>query len=61
MSLSKNVGEKDRKYRAVAGVIFLLWGVANSNPIGLIGFVILATAYLRICPVYIPMGIDTTK
>ncbi|MBK1718148.1 hypothetical protein CKO27_10935 [Thiocystis violacea] len=59
--MTHNVGDKDRMYRAIAGVIVLLWGVANANPVGLIGFVILATAYFRWCPVYIPMGIDSTK
>ena len=59
--MTKNVGEKDRLYRAIAGVIILLWGISNANALGLIGFVVLATAYFRWCPVYIPMDVDTTK
>ncbi|WP_232424245.1 YgaP family membrane protein [Imhoffiella purpurea] len=55
------MGDKDRMYRAIAGVLILLWGVSNANALGLIGFVVLATAYFRFCPVYIPMDIDTTR
>ncbi|EXJ13388.1 hypothetical protein D779_3784 [Imhoffiella purpurea] len=59
--MKKNMGDKDRMYRAIAGVLILLWGVSNANALGLIGFVVLATAYFRFCPVYIPMDIDTTR
>ncbi len=61
MSMTKNVGDDDRKYRAIAGVIIILWGLSHHSAFGLVGLVVLATAYLRWCPVYIPMGINTTK
>jgi hypothetical protein len=59
--MTNNIGEKDRLYRAIAGVIILLWGISNANALGLIGFVVLATAYFRWCPLYVPMDVDTTK
>ncbi|EGV29704.1 hypothetical protein ThidrDRAFT_3148 [Thiorhodococcus drewsii AZ1] len=59
--MNKNIGENDRKYRAIAGILFLLWGLSTGNAWGLIGFALLATAYLRWCPVYIPMDVDTTR
>ena len=59
--MTKNVGEKDRLYRAIAGVIILLWGISNANALGQIGFVVLATAYFRWCPIYIPMDVNTNK
>lgn len=61
MSFSKNIGDNDGKYRAIAGILIILWGLAHHSSFGLIGLLVLATAYLRWCPVYIPMGIDTTK
>jgi hypothetical protein len=59
--MTTNVGEKDRLYRAIAGVIILLWGISNANALGLIGFVVLATAYFRKCLLYIPMDVNTNK
>lgn len=61
MSIAKNIGDKDRIYRAIAGVIILLWGIAHHDALGLIGFVVLATAYFRICPLYVPMDVNTAK
>ena len=61
MSLKKNVGEKDRMYRAIAGAVIIMWGIAHGNALGLIGFILFATAWFRVCPLYIPMDVDTTK
>ncbi|MBK1722541.1 hypothetical protein CKO23_09810 [Thiocystis violacea] len=59
--MSKNIGDKDRIYRAIGGIIIILWGISNHNALGLLGFIALATAYYRVCPLYIPMDVDTTK
>ena len=61
MALAKNIGDKDSLYRAIGGVILLIWGISAQTALGLLGFVLLATAYFRVCPIYIPMDVDTTK
>ncbi|WP_295400035.1 DUF2892 domain-containing protein [uncultured Thiocystis sp.] len=60
MNMTKNIGDTDRNIRFVAGVAIALWGLIDHNLLGLIGLVLVGTAYLRWCPSYVPMNIDTT-
>jgi hypothetical protein len=62
--MNRNVGDRDRIIRIVAGVVllslvFLLDGAARW--IGLIGVVPLVTGLARWCPAYSLFGIDTCQ
>lgn len=61
MELTKNMGENDRKIRLVAGVIIALWGVYAQSWLGLIGVILLVTAFLRTCPAYSVLKMDTLE
>lgn len=54
-----NVGKKDRLLRMVAGVVIIGAGVVFQSWWGAVGLVPLATAALRWCPLYVPLGIKT--
>ena len=58
----KNVGTNDGIIRAILGVLLII-GAARSHSWlgGLIGAVLLATAYLRFCPAYSAFGLCTIK
>ncbi len=58
----KNIGTTDRLVRAIVGVLLIVgalrggWWVA-----GIIGAVLVVTAFLRVCPGYMPFGFSTNK
>ena len=56
----KNVGSVDRVIRVVAGLALIgatLYGAIG--PWGWIGLVPLATGLFRVCPAYLPFGMNT--
>jgi hypothetical protein len=58
----KNIGNTDRVIRAVLGVLLIVGAARSSSWLGgLIGAVLLGTAYLRFCPAYSVFGYSTTK
>lgn len=59
--MTKNVGGIDRILRAVVGIALIVWGYMTQNWLGAIGLVPLFTAAIGWCPVYLPLGIKTTK
>jgi hypothetical protein len=59
--MNQNVGGADRILRIVLGLGLIGWGVATQNWWGAIGAVPLATALIGWCPVYLPLGISTSK
>lgn len=61
MELKKNVGENDRKIRLIAGVVIALWGILTMNWLGVVGIVLIVTAYYRTCPAYSLMSMDTLE
>ena len=61
MELTKNIGETDRKIRIGAGALIILWGVLNSNWLGAVGLVLMATAFFRSCPAYSLMTMSTVE
>ncbi len=61
MNMPKNIGEMDRNLRFGAGIAVILFGLIDHNLIGLIGLVLIGTAYLRTCPAYTLVNIDTNK
>ncbi len=56
-----NMGNSDRIFRLIAGVVILLLGVYFKSWWGLIGLIPLATALIRWCPLYAPFGFSTLK
>jgi hypothetical protein len=58
----KNVGNTDRIIRAVLGVLLIIGAARSSSWVGgLIGAVLLGTAYLRFCPFYSTFDYSTLK
>jgi hypothetical protein len=56
-----NIGKNDRLFRAVLGVAIIGAGIYFNSYWGLVGFVPLVTAYLRWCPLYMPLRISTKE
>ncbi|EGV17410.1 YgaP family membrane protein [Thiocapsa marina] len=61
MELTKNIGEKDRKIRLAAGALIILWGVFAGSWLGLVGLVLMGTAFVRSCPAYSIMTMSTVE
>ena len=58
--MKPNVGTLDRAARVVVGVALI--ALAATGTVGLwgyIGIVPLATAFMRFCPLYVPLGLNT--
>ena len=57
-----NVGGVDRLLRIILGIALIAATLAGTiGPWGWIGVVLLATGFLRFCPVYLPFGFRTSK
>lgn len=66
--MKPNIGNTDRIIRAVAGVILVLVGLLvpmSSAALQIIllvlGVILVATAAIRFCPVYVPFKFNTLK
>lgn len=63
----KNVGISDRVLRIVLGLIFVMFyitGIADGTigtVIIIIGVILVLTAVIRVCPMYMIFGISTCK
>jgi hypothetical protein len=57
----KNIGTVDRIIRLIAGVAIGALGLAFGSWLGLIGLVLILTATVAVCPIYLPFGISTRK
>jgi len=63
--MSRNVGRIDQYVRIVAGLALVAFAFQDGLSIqgwhwlGLAGFVMLLTAFLRVCPAYSVLGITT--
>lgn len=58
--MKRNVGSLDRAARIVVGITLI--ALAATGTVGLwgyIGIVPLATAFMRFCPLYVPLGLNT--
>jgi len=57
-----NIGNTDRLIRAIVGTVLIVSTFVGSHwVIGLIGAVLLVTAYLRFCPAYAVFDFSTSK
>ena len=55
-----NMGKFDRVIRLILGLVILAWGVMNGNIIAdVVGGILLFTALVGWCPLYMPFGINT--
>jgi hypothetical protein len=59
--MRKNIGITDRWIRIVAGLIIGALGLYFKSWWGLAGLILLATALIRTCPLYLPFGISTRR
>jgi hypothetical protein len=59
--MKKNVGNTDKWIRIILGTIIVVLGIINQSWWGLVGIVPLATAFMGVCPAYLPFGISTCK
>lgn len=57
--MKTNIGKYDKLVRAVLGVAIIGSGYYFSSLWGMVGFILLATAYLNWCPLYLPLRIST--
>ena len=57
--LTANVGSTDRIIRLIAGLAVGGAGLYFSSWWGLIGLVLIGTAFLRFCPAYVPLEMST--
>ena len=66
----KNIGSVDRTFRGLVGIsalvaAFTVLGAQDKNALGIVaavvGVVMLLTATIRMCPLYIPLGISTCR
>ena len=58
----KNIGTQDRNIRYAAGAALVLYGLFTQTwLVALIGLIPIGTAYMRSCPAYSLMNIDTSK
>jgi hypothetical protein len=59
--MKRNVGSTDRILRLLVGIGIAIVGVIFESYWGLVGVVLMATAIFSLCPIYLMLGIRTTK
>jgi hypothetical protein len=59
--MKKNVGNTDKWIRIILGAVIIVLGLINQSWWGLVGILPLATAFMGVCPGYLPFGISTCK
>ena len=57
--MKANIGCADRLIRFIVGAAILGVGYYYRNWWGLVGVLPLTTAFVRFCPAYVPLGINT--
>jgi hypothetical protein len=57
----KNVGSTDRMVRIVLGLVIIAAGIYFGSLLGVLGLILLATAAMGTCPVYMPFRFSTRK
>lgn len=56
-----NMGTADRTIRFIAGIVIIALGIVYKSWWGAVGIIPLGTAFIRFCPMYVPLGISTNK
>ena len=57
--MTPNIGSADRVARIVVGLLLLVFVSGPARWWGLIGLIPLATAFVRVCPLYSILGFTT--
>ena len=57
--MKKNMGNTDRWIRLVLGLAIIAAGIYFKSWWGIAGVVLLGTALIKTCPLYLPFGIST--
>lgn len=59
--MKRNMGSIDRILRIIAGVVLIALAATGTIGVwGWIGVILLATAAMGFCPLYLPIGLTTT-
>ena len=59
--MHRNIGTTDKIIRVLVGLALLVMGIALKSWWGVIGVLPVLTAFVGICPAYIPFRISTCK
>jgi hypothetical protein len=59
--MHSNIGTTDKIIRLLVGLAILVMGIALKSWWGVIGIVPVLTAFVGICPAYLPFGISTCR
>lgn len=59
MNIKKNVGNTDRIIRILIGLGIGVAGIWYESYWGLLGIIPIVTAFVRFCPLYCPLGLNT--
>lgn len=59
--MKKNVGGADKWIRIILGLVIIILGFVYQSWWGLIGVLLLGTAFSGVCLAYLPFGISTCK
>jgi hypothetical protein len=59
--MHRNIGTADRIIRVLLGLAILVLGIALKTWWGVIGVLPVLTAFVGICPAYLPFGISTCR
>jgi len=59
--MKKNIGKTDKWIRIVLGIVAIAAGFYFKSWWGLVGLVLIGTALINTCPLYLPFGISTRK
>ncbi len=59
--MKQNMGNADRGIRLIVGLSLLIWGFWTQNYFGLIGFILIGTAFIKWCPLYAPFKLSTYR
>lgn len=59
--MKKNVGTADRVIRVIAGLAIIIWGIMTQNWWGAAGLILVGTAAIGWCPLYLPLGISSCR
>ena len=61
ITLKKNMGKVDRVLRAILGIVVIVLGIYYQSWWGAIGLILLVTATISWCPIYVPFKLSTNK
>lgn len=59
--MQRNIGTADKIARVLIGLAILVLGIAFKSWWGVIGVLPVLTAFVGICPAYLPFGISTCR